>query len=57
MGQSIAADKFREVLKAAMMGSGLSAGKATMLLINESQIADESILADVDAIANTGEVI
>ncbi|KAL8432514.1 hypothetical protein ACSSS7_004568 [Eimeria intestinalis] len=53
---SMAFDKFREDLKTIMLGAGLSDGKETVFLVNESRIADDAILADLDAIANTGEV-
>lgn len=53
---SLALDRFREELKAVMLGTGLSGGKEAMLLVNESHISDETILADIDAVANTGEV-
>ncbi|KAL8274015.1 hypothetical protein Esti_002104 [Eimeria stiedai] len=53
---SMTLDKFREDLKTLMLEAGLSDGKETLFLVNESRIADDAILADLDAIANTGEV-
>ncbi|KAL8439117.1 hypothetical protein Efla_003357 [Eimeria flavescens] len=53
---SVALDKAREDLKAVMLGAGLAEGKETLLLVNESCLPEDAILADLDALANTGEV-
>ena len=53
---SAALNKFREDLKDVLMSAGLSGGKETIFLVNDSQILDEQILEYADAIANTGEV-
>ncbi|XP_026194572.1 dynein heavy chain 6, axonemal [Cyclospora cayetanensis] len=52
---SMAIERFREELRAVLLGTGLSGGKETLFLINDSRISEEAILADVDAIANIGE--
>ncbi|PHJ17714.1 atpase family associated with various cellular activities domain-containing protein, partial [Cystoisospora suis] len=49
-------DQFRECEKKFLLQAGLSHGRPTAFMLNDTQIIEESLLEDINALLSTGEV-